>query len=78
MNANRNREWTRIDAKTGEPQINQPSFGSRRTMAGKLQIYADNGGGNLIAATDVVRQPPDYVGQERAQRAQKITANGRE
>src|ERR1700726_3782988 len=25
-----------------------------------------------IAATDVVRQPPDYVGQERAQRTQKM------
>jgi len=33
----------RMDTNTREdkPQMNQPSSGRRRTMAGKLQIYAD-------------------------------------
>ena len=35
MDANRDREWTRIK---DEPQMNPPS---REAMEGKLQIYAD-------------------------------------
>jgi hypothetical protein len=33
-------EWT--GENTNEPRMNQPSPRRRRTMAGKLQIYADN------------------------------------
>src|SRR5580700_476700 len=47
-----NREWTRMDTKArpnkNKPQMNQPSSGSRRTMAGKLQIYADGVGSWLV------------------------------
>ena len=33
-----------MHAKTGEPQINFPLSGGRRTMGSKLQIYADGDG----------------------------------
>jgi len=42
---------------TNQPQMDQPSSGSRRTMAGRLQIYADGSRGerSLIEARLVRR-----------------------
>src|SRR5258708_25433283 len=49
----------RREGKKDEPQMNQPSSGSRRTMAGRLQIYAHRDG-NLNS-------------REKAQKTQKKT-----
>src|SRR5258708_17590077 len=52
-------QGNRREGKKAEPQMNQPSSGSRRTMAGRLQIYADRDG-NLNS-------------REKAQKTQKKT-----
>jgi hypothetical protein len=53
MDANRKREWTRIKAK--QPQMNPPPLRYGATGCGFTQM----GEKTKIAATDVVRQPPD-------------------
>src|SRR5258708_31924992 len=46
------------------PLMNQPSSGSRRTMAGRVEIYAGGGGGGK-AAKNGPRKDADFRGGEK-------------